>query len=240
MDEVRGKSFIEQMSESERTPESAIKRELPGFLLGNSICGEGSSSQACNVPMQNGISSKDEEVLEVRPVKVRRKMIDLQLPPDEYLNTDGENTGCPPYEQSKAGKEVGEKLFLERGNASYRNGSSGSSLFMKNPNGLTDLNEPVQCQESVPVPSSRDIYSLYGRNIAHVQGQWLEKSTSQNGWTVPEAGEIFIKCELHVLHFHFVSLTIESILKSSETVLCLLLLMFFYDGSACILVSDVF
>lgn len=191
MDEVRGKNFIDHMNQSERTPESAIKRELPGCLLGNSICGEGSSSQACNVPMQNGISSKDEDVLEVRPVKVRRRMIDLQLPADEYLDTDGENTSFSPYEQSKAGKEVGEKLFLERGNASHRNGSSGSSLVMKNPIGLTDLNEPVQCQESVPVPSSRDIYSLYGRNIAHVQGQWLEKNTSQNGWMVLEAGEIF-------------------------------------------------
>ncbi|ESQ28313.1 hypothetical protein EUTSA_v10018101mg [Eutrema salsugineum] len=176
MDEVKGKNFVDHMNQSERTPESAIKRDLPGFLLGN---GEGSSSQACNVPMQNGISSKGEEVVEVRPVKVRRKMIDLQLPADEYLDTDCENTSCPPYEQSKAGNDVGEKLFLERGKA-----SSGSSLVMKNSNGLTDLNEPVQCQQSVPVPSFRDMYSLHGRNVAHVQGQ----CTSQNGWMVLEAG----------------------------------------------------
>lgn len=176
MDEVRGDNFIDHMNHSERTPESAIKRELPGFL--NSICGEGISSQACSVPMQIGISSKDEEVADVvRPVKVRRTMIDLQL---------------PPCEQSKAEKEAEEKLFFGKGNASHRNDSSGSSLFMKNQNGFTDLNEPAQCQESVPVSSSRDIYSLYGRNIAHVQGQLLEKNTSQNERMVLEAGEIIL------------------------------------------------
>ncbi|CAE5963549.1 unnamed protein product [Arabidopsis arenosa] len=163
MDEVRGKS-------NEPTPESAIKRD---FLLGNSICGEGSTS------MLNG-----KEVLEVRPVKLRRTMIDLQLPADEYLDTESENMTCPPYEQSK---QVGdEKLFFERGSASsHRN---DSSLVRKKPNGFTDLNEPVHCQESVPLSSSRDLYSLYGRNISHVHGQWLENNTSQNGWMVLQAG----------------------------------------------------
>ncbi|CAH8363811.1 unnamed protein product [Eruca vesicaria subsp. sativa] len=167
MDEVKGNN-------SEHTPESAIKRDLPAFLLGNSVCGEGSSSQACKVPMANGVSSKEEEV---RPVKVRRRMIDLQRPPDEYLDdADGENSSSP--------QEAGE--LPERGNASHL---IGSSLVMKNPTGLTDLNVPVQCQESsVHGPSSRDIYSLYGNNIANAQRQWLEANTSQNGWMVLEAG----------------------------------------------------
>lgn len=158
MDEVRGKN-------NERPPENAIKR---GFLLGNS--------------MQNG-----KDVLEVRPVKLRRTMIDLQLPADEYLDRESEYTTCPPYEQSK---QVGDgKLFFERGSASsHRN---DSSLVLKKPNGFTDLNEPVHCQESVPLSSSGDIYSLYGRNISHVQGQWLEDNASQNGWMVLQAGEIF-------------------------------------------------
>lgn len=167
MDEVKGNN-----NQSERTPESAIKRDLPEFLLGKPVCGggEGSSSQACNnAPIANGVSSKDDD--EVRPVKVRRRMIDLQLPADEYLD----DADCP--------QEAG------RGNnASHLNGSSS---VMKNPNGLTDLNEPVQCQESsVHGLSSRDVYSLYGKNIVHAQRQWLETNTSQNGWMVLEAGEI--------------------------------------------------
>lgn len=161
MDEVKGNN-----NQSEHTPESAIKRDLPAFLLGKPVCGgEGSSSQACNnVPMANGVSSKDEE--EVRPVKVRRRMIDLQLPADEYLD------------DADCSQEAG------RGNnASHLNGSSS---VMKTPNGLTDLNEPVQCQDG---PSSRDVYSLYGKNIVHAQRQWLETNANQNGWMVLEAGE---------------------------------------------------
>ncbi|KAJ4866439.1 hypothetical protein Rs2_52037 [Raphanus sativus] len=73
MDEVKGNS------RSEHTPESAIKRDLPAFLWENR-CVVGSSSQACTVSIM-----KDEEE-EVRPVKVRRRMIDLQLPADEYLD----------------------------------------------------------------------------------------------------------------------------------------------------------
>ncbi|CAA7019482.1 unnamed protein product [Microthlaspi erraticum] len=184
MDEVKGKTFLDHMNQSEHTPESAIKRELPGFLLGNSMCGgEGSSAQACSVPMQNGIRSKDDDVFEVRPVTVKRKMIDLQLPAEEYLDTEGENTSCPPNKQSKAGREAGEKqLFLGRGNASNQNGS----LVMKN----TDLNEPVQCQESLPVSASMDFYSLCGRNMAQAQSQWLEKNSGQNGWRGLEAGQV--------------------------------------------------
>ncbi|KAJ0241318.1 T-box transcription factor [Hirschfeldia incana] len=181
------KSLMDEVKRNNRsvehTPESVIKRDLPAFLLGkSSVCGEGSSSQqACNVPMANGIisSKEDKEEEEVRPVKVRRRMIDLQLPADEYLDDDGENTTSPQ-------EEAGEKLLLERGNASSH--LNGSSLVMKAPNGLTDLNEPVQYQESSVHGPSSDIYSLYGKNIANAQRQWLETSTSQNGWMVLEAG----------------------------------------------------
>ncbi|CAH2066340.1 unnamed protein product [Thlaspi arvense] len=186
MDEAKGKSSGDNISQSERTPESVIKRDLPGFLMGSSMCGEGSSSQPGNVAMPNGNSSKGEEVVEVRPEKVRRRMIDLQLPADEYLDADCRNTSFPPYEQSKAGNGVGEKMF----SASHRSGSSGSSLVMRNSNGVADLNEPVQCQLSLPtVTPSMDIYSLYGSGLAHVQrqGQWL-KNTNQNAWMVLQAG----------------------------------------------------
>ncbi|KAJ4874645.1 hypothetical protein Rs2_39663 [Raphanus sativus] len=164
MDEVKGNN------RSEHTPESAIKRDLPAFLLGKSVCGEGSSSQACTVPI-----TKDEEEEEVRPVKVRRRMIDLQLPADEYLD-DADHGPSPPQE------EAGEKQLGN--NASHD--LNASSLVMKTPNGLTDLNEPVQCQDDPN--SSRDIYSLYGKNIAHSQRQWLERNSSQNGWMVQQVG----------------------------------------------------
>ncbi|CAE5958499.1 unnamed protein product [Arabidopsis arenosa] len=183
VDEVKGKNLNEDMNVSDHTSGNAGQRKLPGFLLPNSTYGEGSSTQACNGRLQNGVSSKDGDAFEVRDVKVRRRMIDLQLPADEYLDTDdtsdtGENTSFPPYNQSTSG----------RGDASQRSYPSGSCLDVKNSNGLADLNEPLKWQDSEHVALSRDMYPHYGRNNAHVQGQWLEKNRSQNGWMVLQAG----------------------------------------------------
>lgn len=176
VDEGKGKNLNEDMDMSgDRTFDNASKTTLP--LLPNSTYGEGSSAQVGNGPTQNGVNL----------VKVGRRMIDLQLPADQYLDTDeasdtGENTTCPPFKQSG-------------GDASHRSNSSGSFLDVKNSNGLADLNEPFKWQDSEPVPLSRDtMYSHYGRNNADVQGQWLERNRSQNGWMVLEGGEfLFIQ-----------------------------------------------
>ncbi|KAL1198367.1 hypothetical protein V5N11_004188 [Cardamine amara subsp. amara] len=179
--EGKGFNLNEDMNLSDHTSEFASKRQVPGFLSPNSTYGEGSSSQACNGRLQNGFSSKDGDVLEVRPVQqVRRRMIDLRLPADEYLDTidTADTTIYPPYKQSNSGRE----------DASHQSNSSGSCLDVKNSNGLADLNEPLKWHESEPVGLSRDVMSHYGRSNADVQGQWLEKNRSQNGWTVPEAG----------------------------------------------------
>jgi hypothetical protein len=186
VEEVKGKNLNEVMNVSDHhTSENESKRKLHGFLLPNSTCGEGSSTQASNGRLQNGGSSNG-DASEGRDVKGRRRMIDLQLPADEYLDTDettntGENTSFPPYNQLKSG----------RGDASHRSYPSGSCLDVKNSNGLADLNEPLKGQDSEPAALSRDMYSHYGRNNAHVQGQWLEKNRTQNGWMVLEAGDFF-------------------------------------------------
>ncbi|MCD7456857.1 hypothetical protein HAX54_033340 [Datura stramonium] len=45
--------------------------------------------------MQNGYSSKASDVLEARPSKIRKKLFDLQLPADDYIDTEevGESKG---------------------------------------------------------------------------------------------------------------------------------------------------
>lgn len=187
VDQVKGNNFNEDMNLSDHTSDYQSQKQLPGFLFGNPICGQGSNSRACNRRLQNGVSSKYGDVFEVRPVKVRRKMIDLQLPAHENLYTDeigdtDENTNYPPYRRSKPGNK----------DASHHSNSSGSCLDVKSSHGLADLNEPPQWQESEPVALSRDMYSHYGRNNADVQGRWLAKNTSQNGWMALEAGEIFL------------------------------------------------
>ncbi|KAL0800070.1 hypothetical protein Bca101_055245 [Brassica carinata] len=174
VDEVKGKNSKEEFNLSDYTTSvNASKRQLPEY-------GEGSSSQVCNGRLRNGFSSR--HGYEVVTLKGGRKMIDLQLPADEYLDTDetGDNHEiaiCSPFKRSKSGRE----------DASHSSNSSGSCLDVKNTDGLADLNEPLKWQDSEPVSLSRDMHH-YGSNKANVQGKWLEKNTSQNGWVVLEAG----------------------------------------------------
>ncbi|CAN7034519.1 unnamed protein product [Brassica rapa subsp. trilocularis] len=151
-EEVKGNNSTDDMNLSDHntSSENATKRQLPVFLLPNS------TSQACN----------DGDVFEASPVKARRKMIDLQLPAHEYLDTDenDEITICAPYKRSKSGR--GD-------DASHHINSSGSCLDVKNSTGLlADLNEPLTLQGSEPVPHNAD-----------VEGQ-----SSQNGCMVLDAG----------------------------------------------------
>ncbi|CDY61622.1 BnaA08g19820D [Brassica napus] len=136
------------LSDHNTSSENATKRQFPVFLLPNS------TSQACNGPLPKG------------PVKARRKMINLQLPAHEYLDTDetDDNTICAPYKRSKSGR--GD-------DASHHINSSGSCLDVKSSTGLlADLNEPLTLQGSEPVPHNAD-----------VEGQ-----SSQNGLMVLDAG----------------------------------------------------
>lgn len=153
-EEVKGNNSTDDMNLSDHntSSENATKRQLPVFLLPNS------TSQACNAS----------------PVKARRKMIDLQLPAHEYLDTDenDEITICAPYKRSKSGR--GD-------DASHHINSSGSCLDVKSSNGLlADLNEPLTLQGSEPVPHNAD-----------VEGQ-----SSQNGLMVLDAG--------YMLSFNFI------------------------------------
>ncbi|CAH8390170.1 unnamed protein product [Eruca vesicaria subsp. sativa] len=147
-----------------------VQRNLVDEVKGKNSNEEGSSSQACNGRLPN-----------------KRRMIDLELPANEFLDMDetgdtDEITTCLPYKRLRSAREDGSH---------QSNYSSGSCLDVKNSNGLADLNEPLNWQDSEPVAAlsrSRDMYSHYGRSDADVQRQWLEKNTSQNGWMVLGAG----------------------------------------------------
>ncbi|KAJ0257787.1 Uncharacterized protein HA466_0085980 [Hirschfeldia incana] len=161
--EVKGKNT----NEDHTSGDNARRRHFPpGYGE------EGSSFQASNGRLQN-----------------RRKMIDLELPADEFLDMDeagGEITACLlPYKRPRSGREDGSSHLS--------NNSSGSCLDVKNSNGgLADLNEPLNWQDSEPVAAvvsrDRDMFSHYGRNSVDAQGQWLERNTSQSGRMVLAAG----------------------------------------------------
>lgn len=162
------------------TSEDARNWHSHSFLVANSVCVrpsasgvegihsplssmKGNSSQTGPFPSQNGGSSKDLEVLESRPTKVRRKMFDLQLPADEYIDTEeGEQVDdkvsvVSHYYPNRNGKTAAESGAAESGTNIFLNdggkrGCKGDSLrsdtCLANTNGLADLNEPVQLEET--------------------------------------------------------------------------------------------
>ncbi|XP_057416865.1 uncharacterized protein LOC130711320 [Lotus japonicus] len=186
MDEVKLKELQSQLSvgtsfsagplPSQITSEDGKKWHIPGFpIIGSSTCDRASissvegihsplglskgSKQACLFPSPNGSSSKDVEVLGSRPSKVRRKMFDLHLPADEYIDTEEsekfnhENISGSkkfhPEINCKNGNGVTEKLFCCNGRkASSQEHTSRSEKSSRSSNGLADLNEPVQVEES--------------------------------------------------------------------------------------------
>ncbi|KAJ7953874.1 DUF863 family protein [Quillaja saponaria] len=120
---------------------------------------KGNSKQACLFPSRNGSDSNDVQVLESRPTKVRRRMFDLQLPADEYIDTeesekfsDGKISGTSAYlpdRNCRIGSESSAKLFLgDCGKAASQEETSRSKQFLGNTNGLADLNEPVQVEDT--------------------------------------------------------------------------------------------
>ncbi|XP_050236935.1 uncharacterized protein LOC126686752 [Mercurialis annua] len=161
---------------SQVTSEDARKWHLPSFPLGNctytgpSTSGiedmhsplssmKGSSAQASPLLSQTGGTSKDVEILESRPTKVRRKMFDLQLPADDYIDTEeGERqkddnacgvSGYFPNKNHKAAHESANSLFTGTvGKNNCHRDALQSESFFKKKNNLADLNEPIDLEDT--------------------------------------------------------------------------------------------
>ncbi|XP_034906657.1 uncharacterized protein [Populus alba] len=165
-------SFSSSPLASQVTSEDARKWHIPSFPLANSICArpsvlgvedihsplssmKGSSAQASPLPSQNGGTSKDVEILESRPSKVRRRMFDLQLPADEYIDTEegeklrDENSSYLPSRNHKIAPQNEIILFL--GNCGKNNSqvdASRSESCLRSPINVGDLNKPVEVEEA--------------------------------------------------------------------------------------------
>ncbi|KAL0358128.1 UNVERIFIED_CONTAM: hypothetical protein Scaly_1498500 [Sesamum calycinum] len=167
--------------------EDARKWHMAGFPLLNSGYGRTSLSgvEIVNSPMsctkgtdtgpgkflfQNGSVSKDSEALDLRPLKVRKKLFDLHLPADEYIDTEdkeklpdcrvSEISNFTPNGNIKGAMEsgmklsVGDRAGLET-DCRMDPAASASASCLRNSTGLADLNEPVQTEEAI-APSSLD------------------------------------------------------------------------------------
>ncbi|CAH1431527.1 unnamed protein product [Lactuca virosa] len=128
----------------------ATRPSIFGAEISNSplSCSKGNNNN-------NNNSSKDCEIVECRPSKVRKKLFDLELPPDENMDhEEHEGMQC---------KQVSEE-------SSFR----GS-------NGLADLNEPVHVDEPM-VHGSRSVGGFGPSAKPHVgQGQFLDQRHEFSG-----------------------------------------------------------
>ncbi|KAH9626166.1 hypothetical protein KSS87_017690 [Heliosperma pusillum] len=75
---------------------------------------KGKSILAGPSPFPNCYSPKTSEASELRPTKLRKRILDLQLPADEYIDTDEvEQFGCSSINKRKALADLNEPLHIE-------------------------------------------------------------------------------------------------------------------------------
>ncbi|KAF5727164.1 hypothetical protein HS088_TW22G00852 [Tripterygium wilfordii] len=160
---------------SRMTSENSRKWHILNFPLAKSACArtstsgaedihspfsalKGNSAQASQFSSPNGCSSKEADVLYSRPSKMRRKLIDLQLPSAEYIDTDeGElsrkekKSSFPiPNGIHKFSPESVVEDICGDGIKSNFQGNAVRLDFdsrLRSAKCLADLNEPVQHEE---------------------------------------------------------------------------------------------
>lgn len=173
--------------------EEARKWHMAGFPLLSSGCGRtsvaavenfsspttctrGNSTQPGQLPFQNGCTTKNSEALDSRPLKVRKKLFDLQLPADEYVDHEEEEnlqgykksdlSSYPRNDDPKNGPESAMKLFLGSHageKADHPVDGSASAARLRGSVGLADLNEPIHMEEAT-APSSVDFLGHASEN----------------------------------------------------------------------------
>ncbi|KAK6928147.1 Protein of unknown function DUF863, plant, partial [Dillenia turbinata] len=153
---------------------------------------EGKSIQSTPISAPNGISLKDHESFEFKCNKLKRRLFDLELPAEKYINHEGEMlervsgaSGVEIYPLNKNCKLTSSNVV----DLSCQDGALESRLRSRTGNCLGDLNKPVEVDEA----SASDSVEIIGNNTSSedVLGrelsvnsssgfQCLEKGFSQN------------------------------------------------------------
>ncbi|GFQ02057.1 hypothetical protein PHJA_002349600 [Phtheirospermum japonicum] len=121
------------------------RTSISGLEIENSpmSCTKGyNPTQPSHFPFQNGASLKESEPSDTRPLKVRKKLFDLQLPADEYVDTE-DNEKFPEFTDLPLGARDGMKTDCR----SVR---------------CADLNEPIGIEEAM-APSIVDFLDRNGK-----------------------------------------------------------------------------
>lgn len=127
---------------------------------------KGSSTQACVLPFQNGGGSKEVELVESKPKRLR-KTFDLQLPAAAYIDTEEENeeesrndkvSGVPSYLCNENQKVVDESGAGSSAKTVSQPDASRSDSYLRSTTSVADLNEPIPAEE----PSNSRYLDLLG------------------------------------------------------------------------------
>lgn len=166
---------------------SYARPSMSGSEIVNSpfSCSKVNDVPSGQVRMQSGCSSKICESLEARPSKLRKKMFDLQLPADEYIDTDEveqlrdhEGSFCPSSRANgnhKVSQDWCTRLFPGAGTKSEKKDASASHSCLRSSVGLADLNEPAQLEETISLP-----VDFLGYGDSHTEIRKLNTSTKSN------------------------------------------------------------
>ncbi|KAL8533696.1 hypothetical protein ACS0TY_009916 [Phlomoides rotata] len=151
--------------------EDAQKWHMEGFPLLNSgykrtsvsgveiidspmSCTKGYNAQPGQFPFPNGSSLKDSKLLDSRPLKVRKKLFDLELPADEYVDIE-DDKNLPEGKVSDALNYVP--------NGKLKSGPESRVAEPASASCLADLNEPVEIEEAI-APSSTNFFGHISNN----------------------------------------------------------------------------
>ncbi|XP_022887544.1 uncharacterized protein LOC111403322 [Olea europaea var. sylvestris] len=143
-----------------------------------SSCTNGNNKHTGHYPFHHRCSSKDSEALDSRPSKVRKKLFDLQLPADQYVDTEDEECiqdGKVPDILSHTPNGV-QKVAPDSTKFLVSGDSSASSSCLRRSIGLADLNKPIPIEE-VMAPSSIDFLGCTS-NVGETKGVDLSAKPS--------------------------------------------------------------
>ncbi|KAK9107389.1 hypothetical protein Syun_023400 [Stephania yunnanensis] len=150
-----------------------------------------SSAKADSFAAQNVGNLGDCDLMESKTRKHSRRMLDLQLPADEYIDSDeGDQveeehasqasvlTNIASKKSRGVAPENDVKLFLGRNAELDRQGViSNSASHVQNKNGLADLNKPIQVEEA---SSSASVNNFLGSATCNGGIQVKDRPLNQN------------------------------------------------------------
>ncbi|KAL7148932.1 hypothetical protein ABFS83_05G006300 [Erythranthe nasuta] len=157
------------LQESQIPYENARKWHMAGFPLSGSV-----KSNNRIFSGVNNSTTKESEPFDPRPLKVRKKLFDLRLPADGYMDTE-EETEEPKEYNTNGGPASSSKVSI-----------GGRSI------GFADLNEPVQIEERI-APSCVDFLGSNSGRPANPKAGYFgvtqETVNARNGFLTNSSAE---------------------------------------------------